>query len=66
MARGETSPTRIAECLSGISFPCSKNDLVNHARQRGCSGDSLNVLQSLPDRQYTSVADVMSGVGQVE
>lgn len=64
-SQGE-SAANIAHHLRGINFPCSKSDLVNHCRQRGCPTDVLNTLQSLPDRQYNSMADVMSGVGQVE
>ncbi len=66
MATRRPSPAQIAECLGGIDFPCSKNDLVNYARSHGCTDDRLTVLQSLPDRQFNSMADVMSGIGQVE
>lgn len=65
MVNREGSPTQIAECLRGVNFPCSKNELITYARDHGCS-DQLSVLQSLPDRKFNSMADVMSVIGTVE
>ncbi|MDA8216023.1 MAG: DUF2795 domain-containing protein [Dehalococcoidales bacterium] len=64
MAR--VSPARVTQCLSGINFPCSKNDLIDHARQNNCSNDVLDTLRELPDTRYNSMADVVSGIGEVE
>ena len=65
MINREGSPTQITECLRGVNFPCSKNKLISYARDHGC-GDQLSVLQGLPDREFNSMADVMSGIGTVE
>ncbi|MBI4320475.1 MAG: DUF2795 domain-containing protein [Chloroflexi bacterium] len=60
------SPARVAEFLSGINFPCSKNDLISHARRQNAPEEVLETLQKIPERTYNSLADVMSGVGKVE
>ncbi len=56
----------VTQYLTGVSFPCSKSQLVERCRQQNCPTDVLHVLRSLPDREYHSVADVVAGVGQVE
>lgn len=57
---------KISQYLSGINFPCSKQDLINHARRSNAPEDVLQALQRIPDRTYNSMADVLSGVGRVE
>lgn len=63
---GGKSPANIALYLKGISFPCSKDDLINHATSNNAPDDVLDVLNSISDTTYNSMADVMSGVGEVE
>lgn len=63
---GSRSPASIASFLEGISFPASKDDLMDYAEDNNAPQDVLDVLDQLPDQEYTSMADVMSGVGQVE
>jgi hypothetical protein len=68
MTRGmeSRSPANIASFLEGISFPASKDDLMDYAEDNNTPQEVLDVLDQLPDQEYTSMADVMSGVGQVE
>lgn len=63
---GGRSPANIANFLEGIDFPANKDDLVNHAEDNNAPMDIIHVLEQLPDQNYFSMADVMSGVGQVE
>ena len=63
---GGRSPANIAHFLEGIDFPASKDDLVNHAEDNNAPQEVIDILENLPDQEYTSMADVMSGVGQVE
>lgn len=63
---GERSPANIASFLEGINFPASKDELVDHAEDNNAPQDIIDVLEQLPDQEYTSMADVMSGMGQVE
>ena len=66
MAKGGQSPVNIARHLSGIEFPVSKKDLVDHANGNKADQDVMDILQQMPEREYASMADVMKGVGEVE
>jgi Protein of unknown function (DUF2795) len=65
MARGVggKSPANVAQYLSGINFPCQKEDLVHHARQNGAGDEVLEVLRNMPEDEYNNMADVMQGYG---
>ena len=63
---GGHSPANIASFLEGIDFPASRDELLNHAEDNNAPQEVIDVLEDLPDQEYTSMADVMSGIGQVE
>lgn len=52
--------------LQGIDFPANKQDLIKQAESNGADQDVIQVLQGLPDRQYTNMADVMQGYGEAD
>ncbi len=60
------SPTNLTQFLGGINFPCSKQELIKHARGRNAPQDVLNTLEQIPDRTYNSMSDVMRDIGKVE
>ncbi len=68
MARGMggESPSNIAHYLKGIDFPANKQDLIDFAEDSNAPDKVLDVLEDLPDQQYTSIADLIQGVAQVE
>lgn len=68
MARGMggQSPSNIAHFLKGIDLPASRQDLIDHAEDNNAPDEVLEVLEQMPDQEYTSMADLMQGVGQVE
>lgn len=63
---GGRSPANIAHYLKGFDFPADKDDLVRHAREQGAEAAVLDVLRQLPEEKYENMAEVMSGVGEVE
>lgn len=63
---GGHSPANVSNYLSGIDFPANKDDLVEHARKNGTEDEVMEVIESLPEGQYESMADVMKGVGEAE
>jgi hypothetical protein len=67
MARGMggQSPANIAHYLAGIDFPCNKGNLVEHARKNNAGKDVLEILEDLPEGEYTNMAKVMKGYGEV-
>ncbi len=60
--RTTTSPVDVAEALLGASFPCSKEQLLAHARSIGASEEALDTLLALPEGTYLSPSDVMRWV----
>ena len=66
------SAATIAKVLAGIDFPKSKNDLKEYARdhiskaQVGDTESVLNLLDELPAREYTNMADVEQEIGRIK
>jgi hypothetical protein len=65
------SAATIAKVLSGIDFPKSKNDLKQYAKdniskaQVEDADTVLDVLNDLPSREYTNMADVEKSISRV-
>ncbi|MHB0867911.1 MAG: DUF2795 domain-containing protein [Chloroflexota bacterium] len=60
--RTTTSPADVAEALVGAPFPCSKQQLLEHARAKGASEEALETLLFLPEATYQDASEVMSWV----
>lgn len=60
--RTTTSPVDVAEALVGAPFPCSKEQLLAHARSTGATEEALDTLLALPDREYRDASEVMRWV----
>ena len=61
---GGKSPANVTKHLKGIDFPVKKQELIKHAQQAKADQDVMNELQSIEDREYGSMADVMKGFGK--
>lgn len=59
-ARGteEMGITMIMGILRNLKYPLGKADLAREAQQRNAPGQMTDVLNRMPDRQYTSADDV--------
>jgi Protein of unknown function (DUF2795) len=44
--------------LMGMSFPASKQDLMNHAMQQGASNDEMEMIKKMPMENFNSMDDV--------
>jgi hypothetical protein len=66
------SAATIAKVLSGIDFPKSKNDLKEYARDHISKAgvqdpeSVLNLLDELPAREYTNMAEVEHEIGRLK
>lgn len=61
---GGHSPSNVVQHLRGIDFPCMKKDLVAHARKNQAEQDVLATLETFPDREYATMAEVLEGFGE--
>ena len=60
------SPAEVQKFLKGIDFPAAKQDLIQHAEDNNAPYHVIEVLNLMPDREYTSAADVAKGIGKAE
>jgi Protein of unknown function (DUF2795) len=54
----------VQKALGGISYPATRDQLVEHARGKNASKDILDALQSLPDREYDGPNEVSKAVAK--
>ncbi len=45
--------------LEGIEFPVTRDELVDYAQTNGANDDVVGQLEKLPDREYSSMAELM-------
>lgn len=62
----KVNPIQLQKHLKGMDYPASKQDLINHAKQQGADENALSALETLPDEQYETPADVSKAIGQEE
>jgi hypothetical protein len=62
MARAEF--IEVQKALGGISYPATRDQLVEHAKGKNAGQDILDVLQSLPDREYDGPNEVSKAVAK--
>ncbi len=55
---------KVQKSLSGVSYPASRRDLVEHARQQNADQDVLQALESMPDREYDGPNAVSAAVAK--
>jgi hypothetical protein len=51
--------------LSGIDYPASRDELIEHARKKGADDGILQALRRLPDREYDGPNAVSKEIAKV-
>lgn len=46
------NPIQMQKFLSGVDYPCSRDELVEHARSQGADDAVLQGLEAMPDRTF--------------
>ena len=59
-------PVNISKSLKTVRFPAHKADLLRHAQKEGAKDTVLGAIEDLPDGNYASMADVITGARRVE
>jgi hypothetical protein len=59
------TPADVQKHLSGLEYPASKQQVVDHATQNGASEDIISILDQLPDREYNGPAEVSREMGDI-
>ncbi|MFI0452755.1 DUF2795 domain-containing protein [Actinomadura sp. 6N118] len=55
----------VQKCLSGMSYPARRDDLVQHAEGQGVDQDLLEALRAIPDREYDGPSGVSEEISKV-
>lgn len=63
---GNASAAEIEKYVKGIDFPCSKDELIRHARDNDAPDEVLNAMEDFPEQEYDSAIDVARGVSEVK
>jgi hypothetical protein len=56
------SPIDIQKALSGMDYPASKDQIVQHAERSGADEEVLDALRGIDDREYEGPSGVSSAV----
>jgi hypothetical protein len=64
-AVGSPSAAGIAKALKGIHFPNDSAELVSYAKKHHANEEILDVLEHLPRRKYSTMADVEKALSQI-
>ena len=56
------SPIDVQKALSGMDYPASKQQIVEHAENGGGSKEVLDALKGIDDREYEGPSGVSSAV----
>jgi Protein of unknown function (DUF2795) len=54
----------VQKALGGISYPATKDQLVEHARGKNAADDIVKVLQSIPDQEYDGPNEVSKAIAR--
>lgn len=58
------SPVAVEKALKGISYPATKDQLVQQAQSNHASNEVVQFIQHLPGDNVPSTKDVMRALGQ--
>jgi hypothetical protein len=56
------SPIDIQKALSGIDYPASKDQIVQHAEKNGGDEEVVEALRKIDDREYEGPSGVSAAV----
>jgi hypothetical protein len=56
------SPIDIQKALSGLDYPATKDQILQHAEQNGADKEILDALRQIDDREYEGPSGVSSAV----
>lgn len=62
----DASPAEVQRKLEGISYPASKQELIQHAQEQEAPDSILSALRMLPERQFSSPTEVSQAVGAIQ
>ena len=56
----------VRRCLQGISFPVSRHELVQYAKNHDCLPQVVELFQVLPERDLSGLGDLLEDLHEVQ
>ncbi len=61
----DSTAQQIANYFDGARFPCHRDDLISTAKGNNPDVEFLSAIESLPDRRFNSLAEVVKELVRV-
>ncbi|SFN79798.1 Protein of unknown function [Nitrosospira briensis] len=62
----KANPIQVQKFLSGMDYPASKEEIVDHAKSKGADKNIMQTLEQLPDESFETPADVSKAIGEID
>ncbi|MGH2448663.1 MAG: DUF2795 domain-containing protein [Chloroflexota bacterium] len=62
----KVNPIQVEKSLDNVNYPAGKLDLIDAAKKQGASQDTIDTLQKMPGKTYSSPVDVSEAIGKIE
>ena len=62
----KANPIQVQKFLSGMDYPASKEEIVDHAKSKGADENIMQTLEQLPDESFETPADVSKAIGKID
>ncbi len=62
----KVNPVQVQKFLKGVDYPADKNELIQAAKDEGADENVISMLESLPEEQYQTPADLSQAIGAEE
>lgn len=56
----------ITELLSDLTFPATREQIIQHAHETGATEDVIDDLRTLPNEDFADVMDIWHSLGAIE
>lgn len=60
------NPAKIEESIKGITFPASKEDILECAQGNNADQEELDALERLPDQEYNRPTEIVEALSDEE
>lgn len=58
------SVAEVLEALEGLDLPQNKKEIIKTAQNRQAKREVIEVLETLPDTEFRSLAGIWDGIGR--
>jgi hypothetical protein len=62
---GGESPSNVQQYLAGVSYPASKDQLLDQAQRNGAPDEVVQIIEQLDDEEFGGPQAVMQAYGRL-